>query len=109
MRSTQQEHIVTTGPRFAGRLLDQARPATALIFAAAIVGGGLVSLAVASHVRGAAAPMAQIRGTPAVETLVPASVKRALTTAAPNLARAPSPALPDARVRFGFLEFEDDP
>jgi hypothetical protein len=53
--------------------------------------------------------MAQIRGTPAVETLVPASVKRALTTAAPNLARAPSPALPDARVRFGFLEFEDDP
>ena len=109
MRNTQQEHMATTGLPSAGRLLDQASPATALIFAAAIVGAGLVSLAVASHVHGRAAPMAQIRSTPAVETIVPAGVETALTTAAPNLARPPSPALPDARVRFGFLEFEDDP
>jgi hypothetical protein len=103
MRSTQKEHIAATGLRFAGRPLDLANPATTVLVAAALVGAGLASLAVASHRRGAAVPVE------AVETIVPAGVERTFTTTAPNLARPPSPALRDARFRFGCLEFEDDP
>jgi hypothetical protein len=63
-------------------------------------------LAVASHERGTAAPIGQIRSTPVVNTIVPAS---AHTAAAPRSDRLPLPAFSGARFRFGFLEFEDDP
>lgn len=79
------------------------------ILATAIIGAGLMCLAVASHERGAVAAIAQIRNAPVVNTIVPVSVETANTAAGPSTARPPLPASSEAGFRFGFLEFEDDP
>lgn len=94
-----------TVARNAARLLSQATPATPLILAAAIIGAGLIHLAVASHVRGAAPPIEQIRSI----RVAPASVEGARLVAAPTTGSPPSSVVPVVRFRFGFLEFEDDP
>ena len=111
-RSTTQEmHIAPTLSRSATRLLGQAKHATTSakwILAAATIGAVLIFLPIASHVRGSA-PIEQIRGTPVVKTNVPAGVESAHAAAGPGSALPASPGIPDARFRFGFLEFEDDP
>jgi hypothetical protein len=82
----------------------------ALSRGAAAMRGVLPSLhAVASHGRGAAAPIGQIRSTPAVTTIVPASVETAHTAAGPRTAGPPLLPRAGAKFRFGFLEFEEDP
>jgi len=44
-----------------------------------------------------------------VKANVPAGVESAHAAAGPGSALPASPGIPDARFRFGFLEFEDDP
>jgi hypothetical protein len=72
--------------------------------AAAIIGAGLVSLAVASHMRGATAPTEQVRSA----RILPASQEGAHGVIAPTGASVASPSASIARFRFGFLEFEDE-
>jgi len=43
------------------------------VLVAAMSGGGLICLTLGSHVRGVAAPLDQIRGSPALTVNVPAS------------------------------------
>jgi hypothetical protein len=109
--ATREQHVATTVFRSAARLLDQALLATTLpkwMVATAIIGAGLVGLTVASHVRGTAAPITQTRSTPVAATIVPASMEVAHPGATPSEPRRPSPGFPDAGLRFGFLEFEND-
>jgi hypothetical protein len=78
------------------------------ILALAIMGGaGLMSLSVASHVRGAPASINQ-RGSPIMRPIALPSAKSAYTAADPSGAQSSSPVLASATFRFGFLEFEDD-
>jgi hypothetical protein len=77
--------------------------------AVAIIGAGLMYIAVASHERGTVAPIGQIRSIPGVNTIAPASMETARTAADPSTARPPLLAFSEAGFRFGFLEFEDDP
>lgn len=105
---TPEERAAMAVPRRTARLLNLAVHATTRskwMFAAAIIGAGSVSLAVASHGRGAAAPIEQIRSI----RVVPANVEVAHPAAAPNSASLPSAGISVVRFRFGFLEFEDDP
>ena len=74
------------------------------ILALAIMGAGLMSLSVASHVRGAPASINQ-RGGPIMR---PIALPSANTAADPSGAQSSSPVLASAKFRFGFLEFEDD-
>ena len=90
--------------------LSRAIQTTALarcLVAIAIIGAGLVSLNVASHVRGATAPSEQIR-TPILSLIVPPGPQPARPAAVLRDTQLSSPVLPSARFRFGFLEFEDD-
>jgi hypothetical protein len=95
---------------FCGETLSRTIQAMGLwrwILALAIMCTGLVSLTVASHVRGAAAPIGHARPTPVIELIVSPSAESAQPAAAAS-GTQPSPALSDAKFRFGFLEFEDD-
>ena len=78
------------------------------VSAAAIIGAALVYLAMASHVRGAAIPIEQIRSTRDVPTM-PASIGAALWGADPSSSGPLAPKVPSPGFRFGFLEFEADP
>lgn len=92
-------------------LVGQTTHATTLsrgILALAIIGAGLVSLTVASHVRGATAPIEQVRSTPIIELIVPPGAESVHPAAALSGTQPSSPTLADAKFRFGFLEFEDD-
>jgi hypothetical protein len=105
-------HAAMTIWRSAARLLSQAIQAATLskwIFAAVIIGAGLAYLTVASHLRGAAASIEQVRSPPIVKVIVPASVEGVQTAAVPSSARSYSVGEPGSKFRFGFLEFEDDP
>jgi hypothetical protein len=79
------------------------------ILAVAIVGAGLVYLTVASYVRGAAAPVAQVHSSPIMTAAVPPSTESAYAAAGPGTVPPLWRALPIAKFRFGFLEFENDP
>jgi hypothetical protein len=72
------------------------------------LGAGLVSLTVASHVRRATAPIAQIRGSPIIMPTVPPSAEDPSVAVGASGAQSSSPEFSDTRFRFGFLEFEDD-
>ena len=78
------------------------------ILPVAIIGAGLVYLSVASHEPGAAALIGRARSTPIVKVTVPPGAESAHAAAGPSTMPAASPALPIAKFRFGFLEFEDD-
>lgn len=80
---------------------------TRCMLAVAIIGAGLVSLNVASHVRGDTAPIEHVR-TPIVSLIVPPGPETVRRAAALSDTQPSSPALSSARFRFGFLEFEDD-
>jgi hypothetical protein len=77
------------------------------ILAVAIVGAVLVYLTLALYVRGAAAPIAQVHSAPIAKATVPPSAESAHAAAGANT--TPSPALPIAKFRFGYVEFESDP
>jgi hypothetical protein len=79
------------------------------ILAVAIVGAGLICLTVASHVRGAAAPVAQVHSSPIMTATVPPSTESAHAAVGPGITPPLSQALPIAKYRFGYLEFENDP
>jgi len=90
--------------------LSRAIQTTALtrcILAVAIIAAGLVSLNLASHVRGATAPIEHVR-TPIVSLLLQPGPETVRPAAALSDTQLSSPALFSARFRFGFLEFEDD-
>jgi hypothetical protein len=74
------------------------------VLAAAIIGAAVVYLAMASHVRGAAIPIEQMRSTRDVPNM-PAIIGAAHWGAGPGSA-GPLAAWPV--FRFGFLEFEAD-
>jgi hypothetical protein len=77
------------------------------ILALAIMGAGLVSLAVASHVRGATAPIEHVRTAPIMKLILPPGPETARPAAATSGTQRSSPAL-SSGFRFGYLEFEDD-
>ena len=77
------------------------------ILALAIMCAGLMSLTVASHVRGAPGSIEQSRGSPITRPIAPPSAKSVRNAADPSGAQSWSPVLASAKFRFGFLEFED--
>lgn len=77
------------------------------ILVAAMSGSGLIYLPLGSYLPGGAAPLDQIRASPAVEAIVPARLET--TGTGPSSARPSFPAESGTKFRFGFLEFEDDP
>jgi hypothetical protein len=103
-------HRATTISSSAARLLDHAvhaaTPSTWIVVAA-IIGAGLVCLALAPYVHGVAAPITPTPSTPVVATIVPAGGRSAHAAAAPH--RPASPVITAAKFRLGFLEFENDP
>ncbi len=104
-----EQHLATT---ISARVLDHTVHATTLstwILVVTVIGAGLACLALASYVHGVAAPITLSRSTPVVATIVPASGRTAHAAAAPSEVRPASPRIPDARIRVGFLEFENDP
>jgi hypothetical protein len=106
-----ERHLAKTISSSAARLLYHAVHATTpstWIVVTAIIGAGLVWLTLASYVHGVAAPITATPSTPAVVTIVPASGRGAHAAAAPSGVRQPSSGIPDARLRLGFLEFEND-
>ena len=78
------------------------------ILALAIKGAGLLSLTVASHVRGATAALEHARSTRTIKVIVPPSAESTRAAPVPSGAQPPPPAFSDVTFRFGFLEFEDD-
>jgi len=78
------------------------------ILALAVMGAGLASLTVTSHVRGATAPVGHARIIPTIKVIVPPGTKSTHAVTALGAAQPVSPAFSDATFRFGFLEFEDD-
>ena len=78
------------------------------LLALAIMGAGAVSLTVVSHVRGATAPIAQIRGSPIIRPTVPPSTEDPHVAVSASGAQSLSPEFSGTKFRFGFLEFEDD-
>jgi hypothetical protein len=102
-------------PRFAPRVAAAAVTAAAAalgllrwILALAIVGAGLASLTVVSHVRGATAPIEQIRSGPIIMPAPLPGAESADGATGLSGAQPSSPVLSAAAFRFGFLEFEDD-
>jgi hypothetical protein len=90
-----------------GRVLSlRGRRSAPLLMALAVMGAGLLSLSVVSHVRGGAA--ANARFAPTINVIVPPSAESPRAAAAPSPALPSSPVFSDTRFRFGFLEFEDD-
>jgi len=77
------------------------------ILAIAIAGAVLVYLTLALYGHGAAPPIAQVHGAPIAKATVPPSAESAHAAADANT--TPSPALPIAKFRFGYVEFENDP
>jgi hypothetical protein len=105
--ANQEDHVAMT----IWRNFGQTAHATMLsrgILALAIMGAGLVSLTVVSHVRRATAPIAQIRGSPSIMPTVPPSAEDPSVAVGVSGAQSSSPEFSDTRFRFGFLEFEDD-
>ena len=105
------ETIATTPSRSAANRADQAVPGTTLskwILAAAIIGIGAAYLAVTSGVPRSAARFKE-RLDPGVVTVVPAGTQNGNAARDLRNVRPVSPEIPNARFRFGFLEFEDDP
>jgi hypothetical protein len=95
----------------AARLATQTIKTMALsrwILALAIIGAGLLSLTVASHVRGATAALEHARSTRTIKVIVPPSAESTRAAPVPSGAQPPPPAFSDVTFRFGFLEFEDD-
>jgi hypothetical protein len=82
----------------------------AWMFVAAIVITAPGYLAVTPHEHEASAVIERIPSTHLVEQFPAPSAASASSSASPSSAQSPpSPLLPGARLRFGFLEFEDDP
>jgi hypothetical protein len=77
------------------------------ILALAVMGAGLASLTVASHVRGATAPIEHARIIPTIKAIAPPGAKSTDAATTPSAAQQVPP-FSDVRFRFGFLEFEDD-
>jgi hypothetical protein len=73
------------------------------------MGAGFLSLTLLSHVRGVTAPIEHAQIVPTNKMIVPPSAEGTRAAPAPSGALPSSPALSEARFRFGFLEFEDDP
>jgi hypothetical protein len=94
-------------------LLGQALRATELsrwiLALAIIISAGLVSLTVAAHVRGDAAPIGHVHSAQIIKVIVPPSPESGRERAGPSSTYPSSPVLTGLRFRFGFLEFEDDP
>jgi hypothetical protein len=104
--TSQQGRFAMAIRNSVARLLRQTIQAMRIsrwILALAIMGGGLASLTVASHVRGAAARIEQIR-----RPTLPPDAKGAPAVAGRSGAQPSPPAFSDAMFRFGFLEFEDN-
>jgi len=97
--------------RSAAGLLSQTMRATRLsrwILALAIMGVGLVFLTVVPHVRGAAAPIEQIRSGPITRPTMQSSAESIHAAAGLSGAQPSSEVFSGTKFRFGFLEFEDD-
>lgn len=90
------------------RARSATRPLSKWILAAAIIGIGAAYLAVTSGVPRAAARFKE-RLNPGVVTAVPAGTEDGPAAMDLRNVRPVSPEIPNARFRFGFLEFEDDP
>jgi hypothetical protein len=90
-----------------GRVLSlRGRRSAPLLMALTVMGAGLLSLSVVSHVREGAAANARVA--PTINVTVPPSAESPRAAAALRPALPASPAFSDTRFRFGFLEFEDD-
>ena len=79
------------------------------VLVAAMPSAGLIHLFLGSQVRGVAAPLDHIRGTPVVNAILPASVEITRAAASPSSSDPASLGESGTKFRFGFLEFEDDP
>jgi len=99
--------IRTSAARLLGQAIQTMAP-TRWILAVAIIGAGLAHLTVASHVCRGAGLVERI-STPAIKVIAPPGAASTPPAVGPRNRLASSPALPEMKFRFGFLEFEDDP
>jgi hypothetical protein len=100
--ANQDEHVAMTIWRSAAGLLSQTMDATRLslwILALAIMGVGLVLLTAIPHVRGATAPIVQIRSGPITRPTMQSSAESVHAAAGLSGAQWSSPALSRGKFR----------